>query len=267
MRTVIVIQARTGSSRLPGKVLLELGGKSLLERMLERVQASALADEVTIATTWLAEDAPIRELARRLGVRSSSGHPTDLLARHRQAAREANAEAVVKIPSDCPLIDAQIIDAVLAVTRAEWGRFDLFTNLHPPSWPDGNDVEVFSSDTLEVAWREARRPLEREHTTPFIWDQPERFRIRNVPCPDAVDYSRRYRLTLDYPEDYALIQAVFTALWRPDQPLFTMRQIIALLEAQPELAALNQRWLGNSWQARHRAELRNWRDSSNLELA
>ncbi|HUK62611.1 MAG TPA: glycosyltransferase family protein [Dongiaceae bacterium] len=254
MRIVAVIQARTGSSRLPGKVLLPLGGRSVLERMIERVRAARQLDAVVVATTILPTDDPIRVLAAEMGVTCVSGDPTDLLDRHLAAARATAAEAVVKIPSDCPLIDPRVIDEVVGFYRSREGRLAFVSNLHPPTWPDGNDVEVMSLEVLETAWCEATQGFEREHTTPFIWDHPERFPIANVTAP--WDLSASHRLTLDYQEDYQVIAAVFGALYRPGAPPFTVEEIVAFLDAHPEVRAVNERHLGQSWMSRHLHELR-----------
>jgi len=258
VRVVGIIQARTGSTRLPRKVLLPVGGRPALERMIERVRASAELDEVVIATTQLPADEPIRALAAAVGVPCTSGHPTDLLDRHLQAAREASADVVVKIPSDCPLIDPRVIDAVVGFFRRHGGRHDIVSNLLPPSWPDGNDVEVMRRDALELAWREADRPFQREHTTPFLWDQPERFLVANV---TAGSWSRpelptTHRLTLDYVEDYHLICAVFDALHEESGAPFSVESVVDYLDAHPEIRALNARHGGASWTSRHRDELR-----------
>ena len=247
MKIVVVVQARLGSSRLPGKVLLPLAGKPLLQRMLERVLAAREPDEVMVATTTAPEDEPIRQLVSELGLRVASGHPTDLLDRHVGAARAAGADVMVKVPSDCPLIDPAVIDTVIACYRRAAGAVDFVTNLHPPSWPDGNDVEVVPMEVLETAWREALRPHEREHTTPFIWDQPERFRLLNVRSDLGRDLSATHRFTIDYREDYELIARVYDALWRPERPIFPLAEILALIEREPAIAALNARWAGHSW--------------------
>src|SRR5262245_58175214 len=143
LKVVAVVQARVGSTRLPGKVLLPLHGRPLLERMLARVQQARSLDEVVVATSRLAMDASIVKLAAALGVRCVVGHPDDLVDRHLQAARDTGADVVVKIPSDCPLIDPAIIDDVVGYFRAQHPRYAYVSNLHPASWPDGNDVEVF----------------------------------------------------------------------------------------------------------------------------
>lgn len=254
-----MVQARVGSTRLPGKVLLPLRGRPLLEKMLSRVAHARQLDEIVVATTRLAADDSIRALMAALGVRCVSGDPTDLVDRHLQAARLTNADAVVKIPSDCPLIDPAVIDQVVAYFRAQFPRYAFVSNLHPATWPDGNDVEVMTRDALEQTAREAVRPFEREHTTPFIWDQPERFALGNVRWSTGRDLSSTHRLTLDYPEDYALISALFEALGHAnhtnDGP-FSVEAIVDYLDAHPEVKALNAAHLGRSWISGHAHELR-----------
>jgi spore coat polysaccharide biosynthesis protein SpsF len=258
VKVVVVVQARTGSSRLPGKVLLPLGGRPVLVRMLERVEAAHLIDEVVVATTRLDADEPIRALAREAGVPCVAGDPLDLLDRHLEAARATGADVVVKIPSDCPLIDPRVIDAVVGFFRKHGGRHDLVSNLLPPSWPDGNDVEVMRRDALEMAWREAARPFEREHTTPFLWDQPGRFRIANVAAGSwsRPELPKTHRLTLDYPEDHRVIAEVFEALHEEDVAPFSVEDIVQFLDEHPEIRALNARFGGTSWMDKHRHELR-----------
>jgi spore coat polysaccharide biosynthesis protein SpsF len=224
--------------------------------MLERVCAARRLDEVVVATTTSPVDDPIRDLCRRLGVACFSGHPTDLLDRHVQAARLHGADVVLKIPSDCPLIDPRIIDRVLQVWALFGDRFDFLSNLHPATYPDGNDVEVIPMPVLEEAWREAARPHEREHTTPFLWDHPERYRIGNVIWESGRDLSMSHRLTIDYLDDYRLIAAVFGALHQPGVYPFGLADILAYLEQHPEVFALNAHLAGVNWYGKHLDELR-----------
>jgi spore coat polysaccharide biosynthesis protein SpsF len=247
MKTLVVVQARMGSSRLPGKVLLPLAGRPLLERMLQRLLAARFPFQVCVATSSALEDEPIRVLCRRIAVPVVSDHPTDLLQRHLVAGRSFGADVIVKIPSDCPLIDPAVVDRVLGHYAAHTGDFDFVTNLQPPSWPDGNDVEVMPMRLLELAGREATKPFEREHTTPFIWDQPARFRIENVSWGSGRNLSRTHRFTIDYAEDYELISRVYDELCTPERPVFDLPDILALLARRPELMRLNARWLGQSW--------------------
>jgi spore coat polysaccharide biosynthesis protein SpsF len=256
MKTLVVVQARMGSTRLPGKVLLPLAGRPLLERMLQRLLAARFPFQVCVATSTAAEDEPIRQLCRRIAVPVVSDHPTDLLQRHVAAARAFGADVIAKIPSDCPLIDPAVVDRVLGHYAAHEGDFDFVTNLQPPSWPDGNDVEVMPRRLLELAACEAVAPFEREHTTPFIWDQPERFRIGNVSWESGRDLSKTHRFTIDYPEDYEFISRIFDELCAPTRPVFELPEILALLERKPELLHLNARWLGQSWHLAALGQLR-----------
>ncbi len=255
VRVVTVIQARTGSSRLPGKVLRPLLGKPLLARLVERVKSAGLVGTVVVATTKLRQDDPIQAVCRAEGVPCYRGHATDLLDRHYRAGRLFGAEAVVKIPSDVPLIDPQIIDRVLGVYLANPDAYDYVSNLHPPTYPDGNDVEVMTMAALEIAWREAKRDFEREHTTPYLWENPGRFRLGNVTWETGLDYSMLHRWTIDYEEDYHLIRTVYERLY-PQKPLFGLDDILALLDREPEIGTLNARYAGVNWYRHHLNELR-----------
>ena len=246
MRVVVVVQARTSSSRLHGKILLPLAGRPLLERILERIRAASTPDDVVVATTCDRSDDSVYDLAIAAGVRCYRGDTNDLIDRHLQAARCALADVVVKIPSDCPLIDPGVIDRVLDFYKGNAAVFDYVSNLHPATFPDGNDVEVMPVPVLEAAWREAREGYEREHTTPFIWERPERFRIGNVEMAGGADYSRSHRWTIDYREDYDLIAAVYDALWNPRR-MFSLDDVLNLVRARPELAAVNAMHLGRNW--------------------
>jgi len=257
MRILIVIQARTGSSRLPGKILLPLAGRPLLERMVERVRASALASEIVVATTTDRSDDPVRMLCSTIGVECFSGDPLDLLDRHYQAALRYEADVAVKIPSDCPLIDPRVIDRVLDFYIRHSDDYDFVSNLHPPSYPDGQDVEAMPIDILRTAWREATRPMEREHTTPFIWERPERFRIGNLRWESGLDYSMTHRWTIDYPEDYQFLAAVYDALHDDNaQHPFGVDDVLRYLERRPETAEINARYAGVNWYRNHLDELR-----------
>jgi spore coat polysaccharide biosynthesis protein SpsF len=256
MKIVVVIQARTGSSRLPNKVLKPLAGEPLLSRMVERVRNARGIDDVIVATTTSDADDPIRILCDRVGVRCFSGHETDLLDRHVQAARILDADVAVKIPSDCPLIDPAVIERVVDYYRDHADAFDFVSNLHPATYPDGQDVEVIPMQVLETAWREADRDFEREHTTPFIWERPDRFRIANVAWESGRDYSMSHRWTIDYPEDYAFIAAVYAELYSDARPVFSIDDILELLDRRPEIAALNARYAGVNWYRHHLNDLR-----------
>jgi spore coat polysaccharide biosynthesis protein SpsF len=241
---LVIVQARMGSTRLPGKVLLELAGRPLLGRMIERLRQARKPDMTVIATTTEPADDAIAELCRREGWECFRGHPTDLLDRHLQCARAYCATIVAKVPSDVPVVDPAVVDEVFALYES--GAYDYVSNLHPPSFPDGLDCEVFSVSALEVAAREATRDFEREHTTPFLWDNPERFRIGNVATPDGVNYFPSHRWTIDYEEDYRFLQAIFDTLYRGN-PTFSWQDLMAFLKTRPDITALNAHLNGVVW--------------------
>jgi spore coat polysaccharide biosynthesis protein SpsF len=254
-KVLTVVQARMGSSRLPGKILLPLAGQPLLVRMVERVQRALLAGTVVVATPTDAADDAVAECCAAHGLACFRGNALDLLDRHYQAARQFGADVVLKIPSDCPLIDPFVIDEVVKFYFDFAERFDFVSNLHPATFPDGNDVEVMPFAALETAWREAKRPLEREHTTPFFWENPDRFRLGNVTWDTGLDYSMSHRWTIDYPEDYQFISAVYNALY-PSKPDFSLDDILRLLGQRPDIAQLNAHLAGVNWYRNHLDELK-----------
>ncbi len=254
-KVVTVVQARTGSSRLPNKVLLPLLDRPALLCMVERVQAAQLTGQVVVATTTDPSDDAIASLCDQADIPCFRGHPTDLLDRHYQLARQYQAEVVVKIPSDVILIDPMAIDRVLGVYLANPDAYDFVSNLHPQSYPDGNDVEVMSMNALEMAWREAIRDFEREHTTPFFWENPDRFRLANVTWETGLDYSMSHRWVLDYPEDYEQIRQIYEALY-PKNPNFGLSDILDLLEREPSIYDINAKYIGVNWYRNHLDELK-----------
>ena len=252
---LVVVQARMTSTRLPGKVLLPLGGKPLLLRMVERLQLAQTPFQTVVSITTDPADDVLHDLCRAEGIACFRGHATDLLDRHYRAGLAAGARVVVKIPSDCPLIDPAAIDRVLGLFLSQPGQFDYVSNLHPATWPDGNDVEVMTMAALETAWQRATRPHEREHTTPYFWDTaPHQFRLGNVRWETGLDYAMTHRLTIDYPADYDLIKAVFETLY-PQKADFNLTDILNLLDSEPTVFNMNQAYAGVNWYRHHLDEL------------
>jgi len=254
MKIVTIIQARMTSTRLPGKVLLPVLNKPLLLRMIERVQKAEYIGQLIIATSKKHEDDKIKDLCYENNLTCFRGHLTDLLDRHYQAAKKFGADAVVKIPSDCPLIDPKIIDKVLKYYIDNSDNYDFVSNLHPATYPDGNDVEIFSFNVLEQAWHEASKKLEREHTTPYFWENPNKFRIGNVEWETGYDYSATHRWTIDYAKDYEFIKKVYEELY-PKNPFFGINDILKLIEEKPAIAEINKKYLGKYWYENHLSEL------------
>ncbi|MBN8853810.1 MAG: acylneuraminate cytidylyltransferase [Sphingobacteriales bacterium 50-39] len=254
-RIVTIIQTRRESTRLPDKVLMPLMGKPLFVQQVRRVQAAFLSGQVVVATTLSAADDRVVEICQEEGIECYRGHAADLLDRHYQAACMYSADIVLKIPSDCPLIDPEIIDKVIAYYLKNEHLYDYVSNLHPATYPDGNDVEIMSLASICVAHSHASSLMEREHTTPYIWERPEQFRIGNVEMEGGVDYSMTHRFTIDYEEDYRFIRAVYEALY-PSNPLFGVRDILSLLERRPDIYGINAELAGVNWYRHHLDELK-----------
>jgi spore coat polysaccharide biosynthesis protein SpsF len=246
IKIVTIIQARTSSSRLPKKVLLSAVDKPLLLHMVERVKSAKYTGTLVVATTTNSEDDVIEELCKNNQIECFRGHPTDLLDRHYEVALNYNADVVLKIPSDCPLIDPEIIDKVILHYLKNSERLDFVSNLRPPSFPDGNDVEVFSFEVLEYIQNAAKKSYEREHTTPYIWNNPDIFNIGNVVWDSGLDYSKTHRWTLDYEEDYTFIRLVFEELYKK-KPMFGMYDILNLLSEKPYINSINKIHTGKFW--------------------
>ena len=246
LKIVTVIQARTGSTRLPNKILFNAAGKALLLHIVERIKKAKNSGRVVVATTSDNEDDIIEKLCEDNNIEIYRGHPTDLLDRHYRAALKYDADIVIKIPSDCPLIDPHIIDNVVSFFLENIDSFDFVSNLRPPTYPDGNDVEVMSMDTLRYIWKEAKKDYEREHTTPFIWSHPEIFEIGNVTWNTGFDFSKSHRWTLDYEEDYTFIRMIYEELYHSN-PNFGLYDILNLIENKPYLSRINSKHVGKFW--------------------
>jgi spore coat polysaccharide biosynthesis protein SpsF len=235
MTTAIIVQARMTSTRLPGKVLKPVLGKPLLTYQIERLQRVTRADAIAIATTTNATDDPIVELSAALGVGCFKGSEQDVLSRYFGAAQATAADVVVRVTSDCPLIDPQIIDEVIGHYLTHCDRYDYVSNSIQRTYPRGLDTEVFSVGVLEQAHREATAPPEREHVTPFIYNHPERYAIGHVTYPQDLSH---HRWTVDTPEDFELIRRMLEELY-PHKPDFSLQDCLTVIEQHPDWPAIN----------------------------
>ncbi len=234
---------------------MPLSGKPLLVRMYERVASSKTVKEIVVATTIDECDNEVEQLCKDYSINFFRGHPADLLDRHYKAAMEYEADVIVKIPSDCPLICPDVIDKVLEYFIENEDKFDFVSNLHPATFPDGNDVEVMSFKTLETAWKDAVKDFEREHTTPYIWERPELFRTGNVEWETGLDFSMSHRFTIDYSEDYEFIKKIYEELYDENR-VFTLCDIMMLLDKKPEIKKINEMYAGVNWYRDHLDELK-----------
>jgi spore coat polysaccharide biosynthesis protein SpsF len=248
--TVAIIQARMGSSRLPGKVLLDIEGQPMLRRVVERARRAKTIDQVVVATTTEPDDDPVAAFCDARGYPVYRGSLHDVLDRYYQAARWAGAETVVRITADCPLIDPDVVDRTVDAFRGAAlphlqclnpdlpGSYAFCANRLPPPWgrtyPIGLDTEVCSFQNLETIWKEAQEPHQREHVMPYFYDHQERFKILLV--HHEMNYDS-LRLTVDTAQDLELIRQVFARF--PGREDFSWLEVVALLEREPGLLAIN----------------------------
>ena len=236
MNTAAIIEARMTSTRLPGKVLKPILGRPTLELLVERLRRVLRLDQVIVATTVNRTDDPVEALARKIGAGCFRGSEEDVLDRVLKAAQAHGAELIVEITGDCPLADPATIDRVLDAFHQ--GGCDYASNVLKRTYPRGIDVQVFPTRVLEEVARLTSDPVDHEHVSLYIYSHPERYRLRDV--VSGLDARQAdLRLTVDTPEDFALIQAVYEALY-PADPAFGLPEVIAFLEARPALARMNQ---------------------------
>lgn len=228
-----IIQARMGSTRLPGKTLIDICGKPLLEHILDRIQKSTKIDEFVIATTDNIEDNSIINFSARMGISCFCGSEEDVLDRYYQCARLHKADIIVRITADDPFKDPIVVDRV--VCEILGSNYDYVSNTIHPTYPEGLDIEVFTFEALERSWREATTALDREHVTPYLWLHPDKFKIKNIEYEKNLSHMR---WTLDTLEDLAFTREIYKKLYVPGK-LFLMQDILNLLEENPEIQKLN----------------------------
>ncbi len=233
MKVVAIVQARMGSTRLPGKVLKDLEGETVLNRVLGRLRRASLINELLVATTDSPEDDAIVAECRKCSVAVSRGDRDDVLDRYYRAAQLAKAEIVVRITSDCPLIDPEITDKTIAAFLES--SPDYASNALERTYPRGLDTEVLSFQALSRAWQAARQSYEREHVTPYIYEHPAEFKLLSVTSRENFS---AHRWTLDTPEDLEFIRAVYERL--KDKPEFSWRDVLDLIDREPELIEVNR---------------------------
>ncbi|MGB8013856.1 MAG: aminotransferase class III-fold pyridoxal phosphate-dependent enzyme [Terriglobales bacterium] len=235
---VAIIQARMGSTRLPGKSLAEIEGRPMLWHVVQRVKRATLVDRVVVATSLAPADDAIENMCRENDVRCYRGSENDVLDRFYGAARGEKASEVVRITADCPLIDPEVIDRV--VRRFQRGDLDYASNAMVRSYPDGLDTEIFSFAALERAWHEAGKASEREHVTPYL--RSDKFRTANVEN-DSMFLYQHYRWTVDEAEDLEFIRAVYKAF--RERESFGMKDVFDLIEKTPGLEKMNSEIVSN----------------------
>ncbi|WP_240419855.1 cytidylyltransferase domain-containing protein [Paenibacillus periandrae] len=234
MNTVIIIQARMGSTRLPGKVMLPLQEQSVLSHVIQRASAVSNATAVYVATSDLVADNIIAAEALKYDAFASRGSESDVLSRYYEAAVQAQADHIVRITSDCPLMDPRVVEDIIAAHLLSGA--DYTSNTHKRTYPRGLDVEVFTMRALKESYELADSILQREHVTPYIYQHPEQYHIEHI-CYEQ-DFSV-HRWTLDTEEDWRVIRAIYDGL-HPLKPLFGWLDALQYVNAHPEISTWNE---------------------------
>lgn len=229
------VQARMGSTRLPGKVLEKVLGRPLLDFLLERLAQSKEIDGIAVLTTTQAADNVIAAFCRERNIPCFRGSEEDVLSRYYEAALERRPDAIVRITADCPLIDPDIVDEVVKTFRENFTVVDYVSNSLERTFPLGLDVEVFSFDALERAYREAKLPEEREHVTVYLYRHPKLFRLKNVAHVPSL---AQHRWTVDTPEDFTLVELMLENLYKKN-PRFRLKDMLHLIEEHPKWSHIN----------------------------
>jgi spore coat polysaccharide biosynthesis protein SpsF (cytidylyltransferase family) len=230
-----------GSSRLPGKALLPIRGRSSVEWIAERLRHCQELETVVVSTSVEPDNDAIADLAARIGLGCIRGSEMDLVQRLVSTAAVTGADALVRITADCPLVDPELVDHIVATWRQSRGDLEYVCNVFPPTFPDGLDVELLSRDALERLDREVADPFFRESLTAYIREHSATFRWRNLPYDRDLS---RHRWTLDYREDLEFMEAVLQELG-PERTGFAMREVLALLERRPEISEKNRHRVDN----------------------
>lgn len=235
MRTEIFVQARMTSTRLPGKVLKPVLNRPLLGYLIERLLQVQEADSVVILTTTKSTDDPIAHFCDFHNMPYFRGPEEDVLTRYYQAALERKTDVIVRVTADCPLIDPEVIDKAISEFKEANGTVDYLSNSLKRTFPRGLDVEVFSFKNLKKAYKAANKPYEREHVTPYFYQHPNDFSLKNIECKKNLS---KYRWTVDTEDDFKLISMIIEALY-PKKPKFKTKDILELLKQHPDWNDIN----------------------------
>lgn len=240
VKVLAIVQARMGSSRLPGKVLKEILGRPVLWHLINRLKQAKLINQIIIATSDNDRDEPIVRFAKENGIACYAGSESDLVDRLYQAATKYLADAIVRITADCPLVDPVLVDRIIKLYLDSKGSLDYVSNINPRTYPDGLDVEIFSFQALKKVWEEVKDPFRREWITTNFFEHPEEYHLGNLEHGEDLS---RLRWTLDYQEDLDYIVEIYKRLYLDDR-VFQMKDILALLREHPELNEINKSYAG-----------------------
>lgn len=234
MKVTAIIQARCGSTRLPGKIFMEIDGKPLLWHVVNRLTYAELIDDVVVATTTDSKDDATAEWCKENGIKCFRGSEDDVLSRFYNAAIEFPCDVIVRVTADDPFKEPCIIDKIIKKLFDE--NLDLSTNVFPPSYPEGLDCEVFTFNVLQTMEKITNDPYNREHVTPYIYNNPDKFKIGNVTSSRQLS---SYRWTIDNKEDYDMVNEIYKKRKDRSKGILLMEEILEILEENPKIASIN----------------------------
>ena len=235
LKRVATIEARMTSSRLPGKIMKEIIGRPLLERLVERIRRASLVDEVIVATTVNPQDDVVEKWAGQAGISIYRGSEDDVLLRVLEAAKAFSGDIIVELTGDCPLLDPAMIDQVVRFYLDS--DYDYVSNILERTYPRGFDIQVFSTAVLDEVNRLTQDPADHEHVSLYIYEHPERYKLGGLRAPDAL-CAPDYRLCVDTPDDLEVIRKIYETLY-PKNPAFSALDILNFMRQHPDIAELN----------------------------
>lgn len=234
MKVNAIIQARCGSTRLPGKIFMAINGKPLLWHVVNRLKYAELIDDIIVATTTDSKDDTTEEWCKENEIKCYRGSEDDVLNRFYNAAVTFPCDVIVRVTADDPFKEPNIVDKIIKKLIDE--NLDLSCNVFPPSFPEGLDCEVFTFNVLETMEKTTNNPYDREHVTPYIYNHPEKFKIGNLTSSRQLS---NYRWTIDNKEDYEMVNAIYEKRKNSQEEILLMGEILEILEENPEIASIN----------------------------
>ena len=260
-KTLCIIQARLSSSRLPGKILLKGDGKnSLLATLYKRLTPSKHIDKIIIATSTEKIDDIVNDECKKNNINVFRGSLKNVLKRYYECAKKFKGDTIIRITSDCPLIEYKLIDKLLLKFNSE--NCDYLSNVHPATFADGYDIEIFSFKSLKRAFYEGKKDYEIEHVTPYIWDNPKKFIIKNYSLNK--NYNSNFRVTLDYLEDYFLIKKIFN-YFENRKNYFDVFDVLKFLKKNKKLM-INKKYNLVNWYRHYKSKLRTIKKNETIDI-
>lgn len=241
LRVVACIQARMGSTRLKKKALLKISGRTIIENILRRLKTSQEINDIVLATSLNKNNDVLVDHTKDIGLKYYRGREKDVISRLYETAKKFKADALVKITADCPLVDPKLVDRMVKKYRQDYRNFDFFTNVFPPTFPDGLDIDVLPFPTLKKLNTELKNSLDREYFGCYILKNPQKFKIYNLKSPINLS---SFRWTVDYIEDFIFVKKIFQALDKKNK-IFTTPDILDFLKKNPEIIEINIRRVDN----------------------